>query len=174
MKLTREWLKFFNISDEMAMDWLKEAKSAENFTFWCLKNKKIKNSDYLKWAQNYYQLPILKSEYFLQPTDNSWWDIVRSISNWSENFIPIVEWDNTIFIACIEPRSDIHWSFPVCYLLASSTDLEKRWKELNSQVKKEATAPAPAPTPAAPVSATTPALSSPQKNIQKDLSSPTL
>ena len=136
MKISREWCNFFNIPEEKVKHWLSEAKSADNFTFWCLKNGKISNKDYLQWAKNYYKLPVLKADYFQQKIDTSWWGIVKSISNWSEKLIPIAEWDNTIFIACIEPYNDIHWSFPVQFLLASSEDLEKRWKELNTSIEE--------------------------------------
>ncbi|MCB0391233.1 MAG: hypothetical protein KDD58_08080 [Bdellovibrionales bacterium] len=166
MSFTREWCNFFNIPEKDVKSWLEQAKSAENFTFWSLKNNKIDNNKYLQWAKNHYHLPVLKSHYFEQAVDTSWWSIVKSISNWSEKLIPIAEWDNTIFIACLEPRTDIHWSFPVQFVLASSHDLEKRWKELNKTVQVESntqtqtdlkateqviiTPPPPAPAPASP------------------------
>lgn len=134
MKITREWFKAFNVSEEQVESWFKEARSGENFTFWCLENKKIDKNKYLQWAKEHYKLPIIKPQFFENLAETPWWSIVSSVSNWSERFLPIAEWDNTIFIACVEPKEGTHWSFPVQFLLTGPENLKKWWEHLNSNL----------------------------------------
>lgn len=135
----KPWVKALNINISDLEQWKLELPKEQSLTFWCLEKGKLKLYEYLKWAQNHYQLPILNTDYFTNSPDQGLWLNIQSVANWSAHMLPLAEWDGVIFIGCVEPHTDITWSFPVRYVLASPHDLKKRWQEL--QVEEETLEP---------------------------------
>ncbi|MBX7232189.1 MAG: hypothetical protein K1X29_08910 [Bdellovibrionales bacterium] len=133
MRTLKPWVQALYIEPSTFHKWALEAPKQESITFWCLDRGLIRSHDYFSWAMDFFGLPMLRSEYFAQAYNFSFWQQIKSVANWSVAMIPLSQWDGVVFIATVEPPEESHWSFPVQYVLATSGDLKKLWQLLNSQ-----------------------------------------
>ncbi len=129
MKTVKDWVSGLKISAEKYQSWLSEAPADESFTFWCLQTGRIPQDEYTAWARDYYGLPSLGPEFFAQGASTELWTAIQGVANWSAAMVPIAQWDNVVYIACVEP-TDVKWSFPVQQVLASAKDLKQFWQTL--------------------------------------------
>lgn len=132
MSQTKPWVKALKINLGDYEEWSESVPSEENITYWALIKGKIKPQDYLHWAREYYQLPVLKEAWFNNHCNHKLWSQIQSVANWSPQMMPIEEWEGTIYVAVVEPPEDCQWSFPVCYVLAPARSLKKHWKALQN------------------------------------------
>ncbi len=132
MSQTKPWVKALKISFNDYEAWSTEVTSEESLTFWALDKGKIKAQDYLHWAREHYQLPVLKDSWFKKHCNHKLWNQIQSVANWSPHMIPIEEWDGIIYVAVVEPPEGVQWSFPVTYVLAHARPLKNHWKALQS------------------------------------------
>lgn len=133
MKQNYPWVDGLKVKPGDVDLWRIEAPPNEAFTFWCLERGKIRPNEYLHWACEHYQLPIVTDEYFNEHPNRKLWQMIQSVANWSPAMLPLEEWDGTIFIACVEPPSEVQWSFPVRYVLANPRQLKALWSELHGE-----------------------------------------
>ncbi len=97
-------------------------------------NGLIQSDDYLPWAQNYYGLGSLKSSFF-EPrifSPATYHKYKNHSTAWGPQALPICEWENVLFVACLDPHSvpSIIENQPmlICRpLLARYEDLVKAW-----------------------------------------------
>lgn len=147
MSNAKPWVKALKINSTDYETWSSEVSSEESVTFWALDKGKIKAQDYLLWAREHYQLPVLKDSWFKKHCNHQLWSQIQSVANWSPHMMPIEEWDGVVYVAVVEPPEDVQWSFPVAYVLAHARSLKSHWKTLQdgpSESESEAT-PEPAP-----------------------------
>ena len=158
MKDRKQWVDALQIDPSEVNKWLEEVTSPDVLTFWSLDRGKVDQEKYFHWAKEHYGLARLKDDFFKQPVNTALWTQIENIANWSQQMIPVHEWDGVIFVACVEPDLEIKWSFPVQYVLASPQNLKSHWEALNSgiveEVEAEPVAPAITDTPAEPVTDT--------------------
>jgi hypothetical protein len=140
MQTTPLWAKALQISKASIEEWLTVAPIEESFTFWCLFTGRLPLSDYFGWAMDHYGLAFLEAEYFKQVPNQQLWKQIHSVANWSPWMLPIEQWDGVVFIACVEPPTDMQWSFPVSFVLADPNMLEHLWQRLHSSSESAATA----------------------------------
>lgn len=133
MDSIKPWAKSLGIPPQQLALWQRESPDLNHFTFWCLEKGYLPTKAYLEWAKEYYGLAILSDDFVHENISTEFWNSVKSVSNWSKEFQPICEWDGVIFIACVEPRTDIEWSFPVKYVLASPKFLSRYWKKMHNE-----------------------------------------
>ncbi len=126
------WLEALKVSKELFQLWQKQKSKDESLVHWCLITNKISKEQYFEWAQENYGLAKISSEFFKQSPNRKLWAQIQSVANWSKDFVPIIEWDGVVFVACIEPRHDVKWSFRVQYVLADAVDLENYWSALHT------------------------------------------
>lgn len=142
MQVNKPWIKELNINQEHVSRWQQQLAPNESLTFWCLIHKKIDSKSYMAWARNHYELASISEEYFLQHQyDLSFWEQIKNVANWSESMLPIAQWDGIIFIGCVEPIKNQHWSFPVRYILTEADTLKKQWQNLNHISQENKTPP---------------------------------
>ncbi len=131
MKTVRPWVKALGIPESDYQRWCSSVPTEESVTFHCLREGRIPVDGYLEWARDHYGLAILRSEFFLKPPNTALFDKLKTVSNWSREFVPVHEWDGVIFVACVEP-TDVEWSYPVRQVLATPADLEKYWNGIHA------------------------------------------
>ncbi|MCB0349694.1 MAG: hypothetical protein KDD38_00840 [Bdellovibrionales bacterium] len=141
MNSTPTWVQALNIKPATYEEWLRLLPKHESLIFTCLLNHQINSEDYFSWAKEYYGLAYLNSNFFEQKPNISFWKKIEPVANWSEKMIPLHEWDGVVFVACVEPHSEVKWSFPVQYVLASAQDLTKYWQALQKKQDSTATPP---------------------------------
>lgn len=112
--------------------------SPAQWMFLSLENSFISSDEYLSWAQKYYGLATLKSSFFESAhfSSASYYKFKNQSSAgsslWGPQALPVFEWDNILFVACIDPYSVpsevINQSGMICRpLLAKYEDLVKAW-----------------------------------------------
>lgn len=97
-------------------------------------NNLIRSEEYLPWAQNYYGLAKLNSAFF-EPKifSSATYHKFKDLSTvWGPQALPVFEWDNVLFVACLDPHSvpsELTASpQALCRpLLATYEDLLKAW-----------------------------------------------
>ena len=135
------WFKDLKVSEKDFKKW--ESEGSENsFIFWSLHNNIINKKQYFDWAIEYYQIPLLQDMFFEQHLMTRWeWKEVRNLFDWTAEKMPVAVWEDTVFIACLEPPiQEEKFDFKHRFVLASSTALRTTWnftKELSKLVNKE-------------------------------------
>jgi hypothetical protein len=136
--MEKEWLKQLNLSEEDQQEW-QNSSQEDSLPVWALKNKKLHPDKYIDWAIYQYKVPFLKSSFFHDITPNQpFWNRNKNRENWSENFVPLYEWDSVLFAGCIKPPDKIKDSNTVP-VLALPNNLEIVWhkiKKLSTPEKK--------------------------------------
>lgn len=150
MKTVRPWVKALGIPENDYQRWCSSVPAGESVTFRCLREGRIPVDGYLEWARDHYGLAILRSEFFLKPANSPLFEKLKTISNWSREFVPVHEWDGVIFVACVEP-AEVEWSYQVQQVLATPEDLEKYWNSLHAKKTSAETTIAFPPQPNVPV-----------------------
>lgn len=148
MQTVPAWAKALQIPKASLDEWLTVAPVEESFTFWCLFSGRLPLESYFAWAVDHYGLALLQSDYFKQTPNHELWKQIQTVANWSPWMLPIEQWDGVVFIACVEPPTDMQWSFPVAFVLAEPNQLEQHWQKLISHSDIAATTPAAAPSTA--------------------------
>jgi hypothetical protein len=111
MKTPKPWVKALNVKFQDYETWTTQLAEGQSITFWALDHGKLRTQDYLYWAREHYQLPVLKDGYFRDQASTAMLKQMRSVANWSEEMVPINSWENIIYIACVEPPQEVSWSF---------------------------------------------------------------
>lgn len=141
--MNKEWQKVFNLSEEDHSKWERSGQ-IDNFLMWAIKYKKIRLDQYIDWAMQYYHIPFLKDSFFYDITiSQQFWDDVKGREKWNKNFLPIYEWEKTLFAGCLEPlekKQDKN----IMPILVSPKNLNACWDKIQSfsqaqlyQVKEE-------------------------------------
>lgn len=121
---TMSWKEKFNIPADS------EHSIAE-----ILRSGFVSEEDYLLWASETYQIPQVDHDFF--KTVSNYRLLIENPSLlWNDTFFPIFEWDNTLFILCLEPQ-EIQLQKPHSFVLASLFRMETAWNKMEK--------PAPSP-----------------------------
>ena len=127
----KPWVKGLNLKESDFQTWSYEVPPGMSVTDWALEHKKIPSNEYLAWAKDFYQLPVLQNEFTFSADALTALEPIKAMGIWNSQMVPIAQWDNVVFVACTEPKSEVQWSFPVQYVLASPSLLNKTWEALN-------------------------------------------
>ncbi len=121
------WQTAFNKDLSELQKWFDSEPQERSLLYWALKKKEISELEYLKWAQSTYNLPILSSLFFVESADP---EVIKKHDyyNWSEECLPVYEWDGVLFVACISPPE--HQPPNTQYVLAPLSALESWWKNM--------------------------------------------
>lgn len=138
-----------------------------------LENGFISSTEYLPWAQNYYGLATLKSGFFESKhfSPIAYHKYKNQSTTWGPQALPVFEWENTLFVACVDPYSvpselTNHPDMICRPLLANYEDLVKAWNFC-----LESGTPPPTLNPAmSELKVTTPSLQEAQQEAQKQTS----
>ena len=127
MSSVKVWKEQFQLDKNFLSISLKEA----------LTKRLINESDYQKWVGEYYSIPLLNSSYFENRTvDSGFWSEVQNDGQWDDSLAPLFEWDQSLYVACLEPQPQkIKTKKNIVFLLASVKDMESLWSQLND-IKK--------------------------------------
>lgn len=147
LKISKEnWASALNVSESQLRTWKNELPKNRSLTHWCLEQGLLDPSAYFKWAKNHYGLAYLDPRFFNEAFDQKLWQQIQSVANWSQEMIPVAQWNGVAFVACAEPPAEIQWSFPVRYLLANPEDMNRFWSKLHSkETTSEPSIPEPPP-----------------------------
>lgn len=94
-----------------------------------LTTEELPVADYIQWASHHYQLPFL-SDAFFQKANQFELLVQNPNTQWNEFFFPISEWQNTLYIGCVEPKS-VTCNKKINLVICSPQHLSQLWKKMH-------------------------------------------
>ena len=121
--------KILNLSKTDYDEW-KNNVQEESFAVWALNKNKIDIQKYIEWSTQHYKIPFLTDSFFYNITINQqFWNRVKALEKWNEKFLPVYEWNATLFAGCIEPPKRLQDESTVP-ILASPKNLKFFWNKI--------------------------------------------
>ena len=129
--MEKQWQERFHLSEADYNEWQSSAQE-DSFAVYALKTNKIHNDQYMEWALHCYQLPFLMDSFFHNITiHQQLWDRVKDQAQWSETFLPLYEWDNVLFVGCLQvPKKELARN--MVPLLVSPKNLRIFWHKIKT------------------------------------------
>ncbi|WP_413287462.1 hypothetical protein [Bdellovibrio sp. HCB337] len=122
------WQEKFKASIKNAENLHSKDSSNISLLLFCLRSKMVPVKEYLDWAKESYQLPVLSEKYFqIHQPKKEFFKVWQKIYNWSVECMPIAEWDGALIIACLEVPANYQNTNPTIFVLTSPEVLEKTW-----------------------------------------------
>lgn len=129
------WIEKFKISDELKAQFEKHSGSdGKSFLVWCLEHGHLNEDEYLSWASQEFQIPVLSKTFFEnQDEKTKWkstWTTARFLSSqWDNSLLPLEQYEDFVRVGCLEiPELDIDRS--VGYVLAPLSGMKMLWEEI--------------------------------------------
>ena len=122
------WREHFPVLDADYKNW-KTDKNGDSLLFHALQKNLIDRGKYFNWATERYQIPFLKNDFFEYAVmGKAQWDRTGDLREWSREVLPVWEWENVVYVGCMEPPEDEkNWTFPHRLLLVTDLALKMCW-----------------------------------------------
>lgn len=117
-----------------SLDWKEKfniPKDSDHSLAEILRSGFISEEDYLLWASETYQIPIVDSDFFKITTDYKLLTKYPSPA-WNESFFPMADWEGTLFILCLEPQ-EISIEHPYQFVLGPLFRMETLWSRMEKE-----------------------------------------
>jgi hypothetical protein len=94
----------------------------------CLRAHALSSQEYLEWAREALELPVLNENFFLtNPPHPDLYKKWQTTFNWGPECLPIAEWDGSVIIACLQKPETYSSTYPTIFVLTSHENLAKTW-----------------------------------------------
>lgn len=122
------WLEKFKDQLQGLSESYRQSGSRLSLLGYALNEKRLSSTDYLKWAMTHYKLPLLQSRFFTE-TSLSQEMFAKWATHypWSEECLPVAEWDGSLIVACLQPPQDFPSNPPSIFVLATFENLQGAW-----------------------------------------------
>lgn len=105
----------------------------------CLRSKLIPTAEYLSWAKENFQIPVLSAKYLqIHKPQQELYKKWQKVYKWSNECLPIAEWDGVLIIACLEIPANYAHANPTTFVLTSPEVLDQTWTIYNKSQKSAA------------------------------------
>lgn len=140
------WLEQFKDQLQGLSESYRQSGSKLSLLGYALNEKRLSSADYLNWAMTQYKLPLLQSRFFTE-TSLSQEMFAKWATHypWSEECLPVAEWDGSLIIACLQPPQDFPSNPSSIFVLAAFENLQGAWIKFYPE---KATVPPPIADPA--------------------------
>ncbi len=135
---TQAWYEHFKTRIEKSGFAMPKFDSSTSPLKAVLDAKIISDSEYLSWAIAHYQLPVLNSIFFKETHGSA--EFYRKWAtqfSWSNECLPVAEWDGALIIACLNPPQGLSFSGSHIFVLAGSEDLNTRWSQYQGSASQK-------------------------------------
>lgn len=122
------WQQQFKASLKNAENLYSKDSTDVSLLLFCLRAKMIPVQDYLNWAKENFQIPVLSEKYFkVHQPQTEFFKKWQKTYTWSQECLPLTEWDGALIIACLEVPTSYPHAVPSIFVLASHEVLEQAW-----------------------------------------------
>ncbi|MCJ8277227.1 MAG: hypothetical protein HRT44_03885 [Bdellovibrionales bacterium] len=125
------WFTELGLNDDI----FQALPQGDNPLVWALKNEHISMEKYTLWAREHYQLPHIKDSFFNFSMDASLPEKYQGLYSWSPSCYPIYEWEDVLYVACLEPVS-LNEDQKACFVIASLSSMETAWNKFQTTNKE--------------------------------------
>lgn len=128
------WFEHFKEQLQGLTESFAESGTSVSLLKYALQEQRLSPEKYLTWAMSHYLLPQLQSRFFTEtPVSQEMFARWATHYPWSEECLPVAEWDGSLIVACLQPPQDFP-SNPTCILvLATPQNLQETWKQLHPE-----------------------------------------
>lgn len=114
-----------------------EAPETGSWLAQALRHQRLSEDEYLSWARQHMGYAILQRAFFQEQTPNP--QLLEKLSlPWSEELVPVGEWDGQLLVAGLEKPSELaEENAPAIFVLASFEDLTQWWSRLQETPASE-------------------------------------
>lgn len=138
-----QWQDHFKSAIQNAESLYSKDSTNVSLLMFCLRSKLIPSADYLNWAKENFQLPVLSEQYFqVHKPQQELYKKWQKIHKWSCECMPIAEWDGVLIIACLELPENYQNVNPTTFVLASHEALDQAWEIYNKSERSASAASA--------------------------------
>lgn len=95
---------------------------------WAFKNDFLKEEAYVLWASSYYKVPAIKAEFFSLAVDFTLIEKFSKLHQWNSTCYPIYYWEDTLFVACLEPV-ELPKKQKVCFAISPFSAMTMAWNK---------------------------------------------
>lgn len=132
------WFEHFKEQLQGLTEAFERSESSLSLLAFALKNGHLKSEDYFKWAMNHYQLPKLQDAFFKEtPMSQEMFAKWATHYPWSEECLPVAEWDGSLIVACLHPPQDFPTNPPYIPVLASPECIEQSWLQIHPRSERK-------------------------------------
>ncbi|MGZ3772113.1 MAG: hypothetical protein ACXVCY_08480 [Pseudobdellovibrionaceae bacterium] len=132
----QEWFEHFKEQLQGLADSFEQSRSQLSLLGYALKEKKLSSDLYLNWAMTHFKLPKLQSRFFTE-TSLSQEMFAKWATHypWSEECLPVAEWDGSLIIACLQPPQDFPPNPRAIFILTEFENLLEAWRNYHATNK---------------------------------------
>lgn len=127
------WVEALNIDPEKLAEWSQQAPAGKPILVHCLESGLVDYGEYMRWAQNYFGLPVLQPHFFQGTFDPAQLEQDKIQGHWHPWMFPVERWEGVTFVACVEPPKEI--SADVRYVLADPRALREAWGATSTSIR---------------------------------------
>lgn len=137
------WQDQFKSAIQNAENLYSKDSTDVSLLMFCLRSKLIPSAEYLNWAKENFQIPVLSEKFFqVHKPNQELYKKWQKVYKWTNECLPVAEWDGVLIIACLEiPESYSHVN-PTTFVLTSHEVLDQTWVVYNKSQKTASAASA--------------------------------
>lgn len=110
----------------------KNIPEGETPLVWGIKAGHISEEAITHWSSQYHQIPAIRPEFFLMGVDFSLLEKFSKAYPWNATCYPIYMWEETLFVACLEPV-DVKCEQKICFVAAPYSHIVSAFEKFHSQ-----------------------------------------
>ncbi len=134
MSVEKSWIKHFAIPEGKLAEIQGKVPEGQSLLWYCIAQGVVKESDYLDWASQRYEVPRIQRDFFTRPLDEDFRGSSFSLFNWTPDFQPLGQWENNIYVACLQPNDEVQIEgYNLIYVVSPVSGLSLLWAQANNQ-----------------------------------------
>lgn len=129
------WFEHFKEQLQGLTESYKESGVSVSLLKYAFQEQRLKPEAYFAWAMSHYQLPLLQSQFFTEtPPSQELFAQWATHYRWSEECLPVAEWDGSLIVACLQPPQDFPINPSCIFVLAHPESLHSAWNQFHPTV----------------------------------------
>lgn len=127
------WFEYFKEQLQGLTESYEQSGSTSSLLRYALQEERLSTDKYLTWAMTHFQLPQLQSRFFTETSiSKEMFAKWATHYPWSEECLPVAEWDGCLIVACLQPPQDFPQNPRCAFVLAHPQNLQVAWIQLKA------------------------------------------
>lgn len=137
------WQDHFKGAIQNAENLYSKDSTDVSLLMFCLRSKLIPSAEYLAWAKENFQIPVLSEKFFqVHKPQQELYKKWQKVYKWTNECMPVAEWDGVLIVSCLEIPENYSYAIPTTFVLTSHEVLDQTWLVYNKSQKSASAASA--------------------------------
>lgn len=137
------WQDHFKGAIQNAENLYSKDSTDVSLLMFCLRSKLIPSAEYLSWAKENFQIPVLSEKFFqVHKPQQELYKKWQKVYKWTNECMPVAEWDGVLIVSCLEIPENYSYAIPTTFVLTSHEVLDQTWLVYNKSQKSASAASA--------------------------------